>query len=255
MNSDLRNSVRGALAHRVTRSDYSKPYLDKISVTKHQPPIGRNSWKHLLIQPISVPNLEHTGIQSAFGEKKEPLMKPDGSVNFAMRSTIKKQYTALSREHQRLKKRSENLVDGEDEYEDYDDNRVELQETAESRSGPGPPNFENFLDFVYGPSNVAGTYRRNYETQMRVYNPVEDEKKFDLTRNTGRRGSKKRNCKKQRYIKPVSPQEKERYTTNINYYTDSEKMDEENEETVQLLELYDKSVQSTVDDDSNYVRM
>ena len=117
MNSDLRNSVRGALAHQVTRTDYSMPYLDKISVTKHQPPIGKNTWKHLLIQPISVPNLDHTGIQTAFEEKKEPLMKPDGSVNSAMRSTIKKQYTALSREHQRLKKRSENP---EDEYEDDD---------------------------------------------------------------------------------------------------------------------------------------
>ena len=232
MNSDLRNSVRSALAHKVTRGDYSKPYLDKISVTKHQPPIGRNSWKQLLIQPISVPNLEHTGIQSAFEEKKEPLMKPDGSVNYAMRSTIKQQYTALSREHQRLKNKSENPVDGEDEY--IEDERIELQDTAESRSGPGPPNFENFLDFVYGPSNVAGTYRRNYEMQMRIYNPVEDEKKNILATNRRARGSKSRIHKKQRYIKPVFPQENEKYTTNINYYTDSEKMDEENE---QLLEL------------------
>ena len=28
--NELRNSIRGALAHRVTRSDSSKPYLDKI---------------------------------------------------------------------------------------------------------------------------------------------------------------------------------------------------------------------------------
>ena len=57
------------------------------------------------------------------------------------------------------------------------------------------------------------------------------------------------------HIEAEDTQEKEKYTTNINYYTDSEKMDEEYEETEQLLELYDKSVHSTVDGDGNYVRM
>ena len=244
--NELRNSIRGALAHRVTRSDSSKPYLDKISVTKHMPALGRSGWKHLLIQPISIPNLEHTGIQSAFEDPKEPLMKPDGSINNAMRKTIKKQYTSLSREYQRMKNKSENPREDDDEYDDYDDDRIELEDTEESRAGPGPPNFENFLDFVYGPSNVAGTYRRNYEKQMRIYNPVEDE--------TNRKGTRRSGSTKKRYIKPVSPHEKEMYTTNINYYTDSEKMDEEEEETEKVLALYDDSIQQTIDNDGNYIR-
>lgn len=247
--SDLRSSVRGALSHKLSRRDDSKPYLDKISVSKHIPAIGKNTWKNLLIQPISIPNLDHTGIKSAFEPPQEPFMKPDGSVNNAMRSTIKKQYTSLSREHQRLKKRAENNLPSDDE-EDYDeDARVELQDTEESRSGPGPPNFENFLDFVYGPSNVAGIYRRNYEQQMRIYNPVEDERN---RRHNGR--SKVRNTRKKKHgIQPVSPQNKELYTTNINYYTDSENMDEENADAEAVLALYDESIKQSVDEDGHYI--
>ena len=248
--NDLRSSVRGALSHKLSRRDDSKPYLDKISVSKHIPAIGKNQWKKLLIQPISIPNLDHTGIQTAFEPPKEPFMKPDGSVNNAMRSTIKKQYTSLTREFQRMKKKAENNLHSDDD-EDYDeDARVELQDTEESRSGPGPPNFENFLDFVYGPSNVAGKYRRNYEQQMRIYNPVEDEHN---RRQKGRSKVGSKFQKKKRGIQPVSPQSKELYTTNMNYYTDSENMDEENEDTEAVLALYDESIKQSVDEDGNYI--
>ncbi len=40
----------------------------------------------------------------------------DGSINNAMRTTIKKQYTTLSREYQRMKNKSENPREDDDEY-------------------------------------------------------------------------------------------------------------------------------------------
>ena len=39
----------------------------------------------------------------------------------------------------------------------------------------------------------------------------------------------------------------------MNYYTDSENMDEENEDTEAVLALYDESIKQSVDEDGNYI--
>ena len=95
--ADLRGSVRSALALKPHRAGASIPYLDKISVSKHRPTRGRrNRWNHLLIQPISVPDLSHTGISSAFEPPKPPLMRPDGSVDSGLRAIIREKYANAS---------------------------------------------------------------------------------------------------------------------------------------------------------------
>ena len=189
--ADLRGSVRSALALKPHRAGASIPYLDKISVSKHRPTRGRrNRWNHLLIQPISVPDLSHTGISSAFEPPKPPLMRPDGSVDSGLRAIIREKYANATATDENRKKSEAK----------FDDSQVE-----EAKVGAGKPNFENFLDFVYGPSNISGEYRRNYEQQMRAYSPIKDETKPKLLR--------------------ISPNpERELFTTNINYdsYSDTD---------------------------------
>jgi len=56
-------------------------------------------------------------------------------------------------------------------YEELDaTNSQESLKTESSYSAP--PKFEVFLDFVYGPSNLTGSYRRSYNSQMKEYLPV-----------------------------------------------------------------------------------
>jgi hypothetical protein len=185
--ADLRSSIRGALSHRPQKPEKSVPYLDKISVSKHAPAPGKNKWKRLLIQPICMPDLSHTGIETAFGVSSPALMRPDGSVDVGLKALIKSQYVGVTR----------GPVD--------EKTRRELADTKETKCGPGAPSFENFLDFVYGPSNISGEYRRNYEQQMRLYNPVEDERKPEGTASGVR-------------LLQVSPNpDRELFTTNINY--------------------------------------
>ena len=195
MSSDdyLRASLRSALQFRrpeVSRdSDLSRPYLDKISVSQHMPTTSSTSHGNLplLIQPISMPELSHTGLSSSFMPEDAPFMLPDGSASKELRRQIKERYAAVRRE--------EEVDDSEDqdkEYDEYDEYEREEEKKQRKKRQPsnnkkrkrrrrkkkkaplaGPPNFENFLDYVYGPSTISGEYRRNYQEQMRAYLPPE----------------------------------------------------------------------------------
>ena len=60
----------------------SQPYLDRISVIPHRPDASSGSgWRKLLIQPVSIPSLDHTGIRTAFDPPQAKLIRPDGKVH------------------------------------------------------------------------------------------------------------------------------------------------------------------------------
>ena len=64
------------------------PYLDRISVSKHVPD-SDGSWKKLLIQPVSIPALSHTGVRTAFtGVESAPLLRPDGCSTNSLKALI-----------------------------------------------------------------------------------------------------------------------------------------------------------------------
>ena len=67
-----------------------RPYLDRMTLSKHAPLTAADSWKKLLIQPVSIPNLGHTGIHTAFGNSRATqLTRPDGMVTSSMKKSIR----------------------------------------------------------------------------------------------------------------------------------------------------------------------
>jgi hypothetical protein len=58
-------------------------------------------------------------------------------------------------------------------YESLEDaSQYASSKTTKKTSYSAPPKFEAFLDFVYGPSNLNGTYSRSHNNQMKEYLPV-----------------------------------------------------------------------------------
>ena len=104
------------------------PYLDRISVSQPNSSKSASSsakWKKLLIQPISIPNLGHTGIKTAFSRQEEALMRPDGSVGKGLRNLIQ----STMRDFRRLEEEEEPEYDDEEEDGDYyDDDDVDDDE-------------------------------------------------------------------------------------------------------------------------------
>jgi hypothetical protein len=45
----------------------------------------------VLIQPVCIPNLEHTGIRSKFDEYTDPVMGRHGMMSVEFKATIQKQ--------------------------------------------------------------------------------------------------------------------------------------------------------------------
>jgi hypothetical protein len=67
----------------------SSPYLDRISISGHYPQPGADApWKKLLVQPVSIPSLSHTGIKCAFSTAQKDYTRPDGSISTELRSTV-----------------------------------------------------------------------------------------------------------------------------------------------------------------------
>ena len=67
------------------------PYLDRIT-TGHS---TTGNWveeqpehQRLLIQPVSIPSLAHTGCMTAFSSRKPKYSRPDGTVCPALKSSI-----------------------------------------------------------------------------------------------------------------------------------------------------------------------
>ena len=70
------------------RNAVSQPYLDRISVVPHMPDAVNSEWRQLLIQPVSIPSLTHTGIHTAFEPSGEELVRPDGKVHHSLKQVI-----------------------------------------------------------------------------------------------------------------------------------------------------------------------
>ena len=88
------------------------PYLDRISVSQSSSKQASSAkWKKLLIQPISIPNLGHTGIKTAFSAQEEVLMRPDGSVGKGLRNLIQ----STMRDFRRLEEEDPEYEDDGDE--------------------------------------------------------------------------------------------------------------------------------------------
>ena len=52
-------------------------------------------WRKLLVQPVAVPNLAHTGIRSAFTHTGVPTLRPDGTVSAACKRHIAEEFKNL----------------------------------------------------------------------------------------------------------------------------------------------------------------
>jgi hypothetical protein len=251
--SDLRGSLRQALAfeptfrdHRATRA-LPVPYLDRISVTDNRgesspaqktPQRGvlqTTSYKKLMIQPVSMPDLSHCKLQTNFQKDDVPFMAPDGSLLKGLRTTLQRGFVdAVKTVHEETKQRHQQRQRDSEYYGDDDDrerqfaqhsgqegeaplfDRSKFVDTVEeldemalrgmedelAEEGGGgrarektlrkrkkkkkkvnakaveeagysvPPKFECMLDFVYGPSNIQGLYKRAHNDQMRAYLPV-----------------------------------------------------------------------------------
>jgi hypothetical protein len=70
-------------------------FMDKISTSAHLPLTSSRrsehtpeSWRSTLVQPITVPDLSHTGIQSSFTFAGESVLLPDGAVSNLLRRHI-----------------------------------------------------------------------------------------------------------------------------------------------------------------------
>lgn len=71
------------------------PYLDVFTISSAQFPTaidgGKNQESHsrLLVEPVTVPNLDHTGIGPNLKKRESPLFYPNGSRNCNLRDTIR----------------------------------------------------------------------------------------------------------------------------------------------------------------------
>jgi hypothetical protein len=69
------------------------PYLDRIATTGHSSrgPGGaaeRPEYQRLLIQPVSIPSLSHTGCVSAFTSRTPVYHLPNGAIGPALKDSI-----------------------------------------------------------------------------------------------------------------------------------------------------------------------
>ena len=76
----------------------SNIFLDKIATSAHMrkdEELERQDWRKLLVQPVAVPNLAHTGIRSAYSYSGVPALRPDGTVSSACKRHIAKEFKNL----------------------------------------------------------------------------------------------------------------------------------------------------------------
>mgnify|MGYP006095794145 CR=1 FL=1 len=157
------------------------------------------AWKKLIIRPIGVPDLKHTKINTVFEPEQVPFTAPSGKILKGLRTTLQRGYIdAVKSANAELEATRKERFERERQYDDrheadnaptqthlfdrekYDATRaydaLESEDSTTSlrseASYTAPPKFEAFLDFVYGPSNLTGSYPRNYNAQMKEYLPV-----------------------------------------------------------------------------------
>ena len=185
---------------RVSVSEHKgSPKDNHRSSSKRKDGLDASSWKELSIRPISMPDLSHTKLQTVFDPESVPFTAPTGKILKGMRTTLRRGYIdAVKSTKEDVERERRNRMSrerGEEQYDDrheqsqqqvlfdrtkYEEDRAyeELdatnsQESLKTESSySAPPKFEVFLDFVYGPSNLTGSYRRSYNSQMKEYLPV-----------------------------------------------------------------------------------
>eukprot|EP00512_Aurantiochytrium_limacinum_P013275 CAMPEP_0171572096 /NCGR_PEP_ID=MMETSP0961-20121227/3901_1 /TAXON_ID=87120 /ORGANISM="Aurantiochytrium limacinum, Strain ATCCMYA-1381" /LENGTH=200 /DNA_ID=CAMNT_0012126841 /DNA_START=40 /DNA_END=638 /DNA_ORIENTATION=- len=95
------NSTTGDLAQRPKSRKAAakrKPYLDRINVAPRDALHGTEYWKPLLIQPVIVPDLRHTGIRTQFDDPEDmDLLRPDGKSTRKLKSLIKTKVELVGR--------------------------------------------------------------------------------------------------------------------------------------------------------------
>ena len=206
--ADLRGSLREALQFEPEFRNYKQtkslpaPYLDRISVTDHRGDISPNekrgearaknklrtvSYKKLMIQPVSMPDLSHCKLQTNFQKEEVPYMAPDGSLLKGLRVSLQRGYIkAVKSANEETKQRQQTRQMEKYDHDGYErqmalenDSRSESPEASlfdrskfidelekkkekkqKAKEYNVPPNFECMLDFVYGPSNIQGIYKR-----------------------------------------------------------------------------------------------
>lgn len=156
-------------------------------------------YKKLMIQPVGMPDLSHCKLQTNFQKEEVPYMAPDGSLLKGLRVSLQRGYiNAVKTANEEIKQRQQTRRMGEYNQDDYErqmalenDNMSEVPETSlfdrskfmdetekkmeskeKAKEYNVPPSFECMLDFVYGPSNIQGIYKRAHHKQMRAYLPV-----------------------------------------------------------------------------------
>ncbi|GMH78703.1 hypothetical protein TrLO_g1454 [Triparma laevis f. longispina] len=76
-------------------------FLDKISTTAHMKrdsELESEPWRQVLVQPITVPNLAHTGIRSSFTFSGMSTLRPDGTVSNACKRHIRREFRELPKQ-------------------------------------------------------------------------------------------------------------------------------------------------------------
>ena len=94
----LSNSLLALLATSYTMSYI---FLDKISNSPHvslPSSSPEQHWRATLVQPVTVPNLAHTGIRSAFTYSGAPVLRPDGGVSATLKRHISKEFRGLPKQ-------------------------------------------------------------------------------------------------------------------------------------------------------------
>lgn len=90
---DMARSGRSPDRGTASKVSEPSPYLDRIVTSAHSPVpnVAAEEWKRLLIQPISIPRLGHTGVSTSFGDAAAAnnLLRPDGGNTKKLKELIR----------------------------------------------------------------------------------------------------------------------------------------------------------------------
>lgn len=109
-----------------------KPYLDRLTMSAHKSPAGQ-PWEGLLLQPVSIPNLDHIGIRSSLSgmnSNSHEYISGDPLSGDAIRTIILEKKPLQKDKPRRLKP-----LDSAEEH---------------SQAQPTSKNFQKLLSSAYG---------------------------------------------------------------------------------------------------------
>lgn len=122
------------------------PYLDRLAVSSHTP-CGDDSEHHnLLIQPVSIGDISHTGIKTALSPASPSLILPDGKSRTAVfKGQVQEGYKTFKRYmrpppalyNAKLKKMATSLTD--DVRDDLDEDIIDAEEHLSALRKSGAP--------------------------------------------------------------------------------------------------------------------